>query len=215
MLTNNLFAVKSVREVAVSSYPLPTFYKMITLKVKTTPSRSRPAMTHTSLSLSSTKELQSNSSAMCKWCLKPSTNANLTRPTMKPARRRQKESLLKPMRQKTATKEWMKIHQLISHRKGYHSQNMHRWRHWVHHPGNLLTIFHSTLGRSKSILGKDCQGTDQLLTIYQYLWCSTHWKASWVMELLHGVCPATPADCIPMWCGGNARVLYQQWAQET
>ena len=26
--------------------------------------------------------------------------------------------------------------------KGYCSQNMHRWEPWVHHPGNLLAIFH-------------------------------------------------------------------------
>ena len=46
--------------------------------------------------------------------------------------------------------------------------------------------------------GKDRRGADRLLPIYQHLWRSTHQKASQVMELLHGVCPVTPAERIPL-----------------
>jgi hypothetical protein len=58
-----------------------------TLKIKVSKNSISP-------SPSSIKELQSNSSVICKWSLKPSTNSNLTWLTMMPVRKekRQKKS---------------------------------------------------------------------------------------------------------------------------
>ena len=76
-------------------------------------------MTCISPSTSSTKELQSNSSVMYKWCLKPSTNAYLTRLTTVSGKEdvETEKSLLKLLRWRTASKERMKIFHFISHGK--------------------------------------------------------------------------------------------------